>query len=163
MKGILLELAVYHSWANQTLLSAIVNLPDEVQKKDVVSSFSSLYTTVVHMWNAEYIWWQRLKLQERIIGPAETFSGSLKEAQYNILNQNKKWEEWLQAAQDYQLQHVFQYKNSKGEQFKQPVYQMMMHVFNHATYHRGQLVTILRQLDIKKIPATDFIVWSRKK
>jgi uncharacterized damage-inducible protein DinB len=40
---------------------------------------------------------------------------------------------------------------------------MLLHLFNHNTYHRGQLVTMLRQLGMDKIPATDFIVWSRKK
>jgi uncharacterized damage-inducible protein DinB len=40
---------------------------------------------------------------------------------------------------------------------------MLLHVFNHGTYHRGQLVTMLRQLGIENIPATDFIVWSREK
>jgi len=47
--------------------------------------------------------------------------------------------------------------------YKQPVCQMILHVFNHGTYHRGQLVNMLRQLGIEKIPQTDFIVWSRKK
>jgi uncharacterized damage-inducible protein DinB len=40
---------------------------------------------------------------------------------------------------------------------------MMLHVFNHGTYHRGQLVNMLRQLGIEKIPPTDFSVWSKKK
>ncbi len=58
---------------------------------------------------------------------------------------------------------AFDYENSKGEQFKQPIFQMLLHVFNHGTYHRGQLVTMLRQLGVENIPATDFIVWSREK
>jgi uncharacterized damage-inducible protein DinB len=40
---------------------------------------------------------------------------------------------------------------------------MLLHLFNHGTYHRGQLVTMLRELGIEKIPPTDFIVWSRRK
>jgi uncharacterized damage-inducible protein DinB len=40
---------------------------------------------------------------------------------------------------------------------------MLLHLFNHGTYHRGQLVNQLRQLGIAKIPPTDFIIWSRKK
>jgi len=51
----------------------------------------------------------------------------------------------------------------KGEHFKQPIYKMLLHVFNHGTYHRGQIVNMLRQLGIEKIPQTDFIVWSRKR
>ena len=48
------------------------------------------------------------------------------------------------------IEHVFQYYNSKKEHFKSPVYQMLMHVFNHGTYHRGQLVNMLRQLGVEK-------------
>ena len=51
----------------------------------------------------------------------------------------------------------------KREMFKQPVWQMILHVFNHGTYHRGQLINMLRQLGVEKISQTDFIVWSRKK
>ncbi|MBD0288544.1 MAG: DNA polymerase, partial [Flavisolibacter sp.] len=42
-------------------------------------------------------------------------------------------------------------------------YQMLLHLFNHGTYHRGQLVNMLRQLEVSPIPQTDFIVWSRRK
>ena len=48
-------------------------------------------------------------------------------------------------------------------QFKQPTWQMLLHVFNHGTYHRGQLVNMLRQLGVSRIPATDFALWSRGK
>jgi uncharacterized damage-inducible protein DinB len=41
------------------------------------------------------------------------------------------------------------------------VVDVFLHVLNHGTYHRGQLVNMLRQLGIEKIPQTDFIVWSR--
>jgi uncharacterized damage-inducible protein DinB len=43
------------------------------------------------------------------------------------------------------------------------VYQILLHLANHNTYHRGQLVNMLRQLGVEKIPQTDFVVWSRKK
>jgi uncharacterized damage-inducible protein DinB len=78
------------------------------------------------------------------------------------LLQNKQWIEWISNAQEHMFQHEFIYLNSKKEQFKQPVYQVLVHIFNHGTYHRGQLVTMLRQLGVEKIPQTDYIVWTRK-
>lgn len=163
MKEILIQLSSYHFWANSLLLDLINQLPEEKQKQEVASSFTSLYQTLLHMLNAESIWWQRMKLQERIVVPGENFSGDMKELSILFLHQNRQWNHWIVNASEHQLQHVFQYHNSKREQFKQPVYQMILHVFNHGTYHRGQLVNILRQLGIEKIPATDFIVWARKK
>ena len=80
-----------------------------------------------------------------------------------LLSQSKQYEDWVNNASELSLEHVFQYQNSKRESFKQPVYQVLLHVFNHSTYHRGQLVTMLRNLGVEKIPQTDFIVWSRMK
>ncbi len=80
-----------------------------------------------------------------------------------LISQSKQWEEWVDKNTEAGLAHVFAYQNSKREQFKQPLFQMLMHLFNHQTYHRGQIVTMLRLAGIEEIPATDFIVWSRKK
>lgn len=115
------------------------------------------------MWNLESVWWQRIKLSEKIAAPGDTFSGTMKEAAESLLQQNKIFDDWVAGAQEHMLQHQFIYQNSKREQFKQPVYQTLLHVFNHETYHRGQLVTMLRQLKVEKIPQTDFVVWYRKK
>jgi uncharacterized damage-inducible protein DinB len=43
------------------------------------------------------------------------------------------------------------------------MYQVVMQVMNHGTYHRGQIVNMLRQVGQQKIPGTDFILWCRKK
>lgn len=163
MKELLKQMAAYNIWANQKLIDLILSLPEEKQKQDLPSSFKSLIQTMLHMLDAESIWWQRLKLSERITRPSENFKGSMKDIADSLLIQNKQWEDWVNNASDMALEHVFQYFNVKKESFKQPIYQMLLHVFNHGTYHRGQLVNMLRQLGVEKIPATDFIVWSRKK
>ena len=163
MKELLKQFAAYNIWANQKILDVILTLPEEKQKQELPSSFKSLYDTVLHMWNAENVWWQRMKLQERITLPFETFKGSMEELANESLQQNRQWQEWVNNATDAALDHVFQYQTFQKEQFKQPIYQMLLHVFNHGTYHRGQLINMLRQLGVEKLPQTDFIVWSRKK
>ncbi len=163
MKELLCQMAAYNTWANQKILEIILTLPEEKQKQELPSSFKSLYDTVLHMWNAESAWWQRMKLQERIQAPSEYFKGSFVELSASLAQQNYLWQDWVDQATDAALEHVFQYQNNKKEQFKQPIFQMLLHVFNHGTYHRGQLINMLRQLGIEKLPQTDFIVWSRKK
>jgi uncharacterized damage-inducible protein DinB len=163
MKEILQQFAAYNIWANQKIMEVIQALPEEKQLAEVTSSFNSLYKTVLHMWDAESAWWQRMKLQERVVIPSENFKGSMKDVISGLMQQSNQWLEWISSASDIALDHVFQYQNSRKEQFKQPVYQMVLHVMNHGTYHRGQLITMLRQLGVEKLPPTDFIVWSRKK
>ena len=64
MKELLRQFAAYNTWANQRLCELVLTQPEEVLKQEVVSSFSSLYLTLLHMWDAESIWWQRIRLQE---------------------------------------------------------------------------------------------------
>ena len=163
MKELLKQYAAYNCWASQRIIDVLLTLPEEKQRAEVPSSLNSLYKTVLHMWDAESIWWQRMKMQERLVVPSENFMGNLQDAANGLLNQSKLWNDWVNNASDLSLEHVFQYYNNKKEYFKQPVYQMLQHVFNHGTYHRGQLINMLRQLGIEKLPSTDFIIWSRRK
>ncbi len=163
MKEILQQFAAYHIWSNQKILDVILALPEEKQMAEMPSSFSSLYKTVLHMWDAESAWWQRMKLQERVVIPSENFKGNMHDVISGLMQQSHQWLDWINNSTGIALDHVFQYQNSKKEQFKQPIYQMVLHIFNHGTYHRGQLINMLRQLGVEKLPQTDFIVWSRKK
>lgn len=163
MKTLLLQYARYHDWANRQLLAASEKLSPEQQRATVSSSFPSVWATILHMWDAEAIWWQRLRLQERIVAPSSHFEGTLPEMAAGWQQQTQVWLKWLEQAPEHALQHEFIYHNTKREQFKQPTFQVLLHLFNHGTYHRGQLVTLLRQAGQQKIPATDFIVWSRGK
>lgn len=162
MKEIFVQYAAYHAWANAQLLQTLEGLSDDVRQREMTSSFSSLEKTVLHLLDAESIWWQRLKLQERIERPGDVFNGSFAELSDRLQRQSRQWLDWVTAAPEHGLQHEFIYYNSRKERFKQPVYQVLLQVFNHATYHRGQLVTLLRQAGVEKIPQTDFIAWSRK-
>ena len=163
MKEILQQYSTYNIWANQKLAELIQSLPDDVLHTIFPSSFSTIHSTLLHMWDAESIWWQRMKLQEVIIAPSSSFKGTTTDVSTSLLHQNKLWEAWVKNASVAALDHVFMYQTSRKEQFKQPIYHMILHIFNHGTYHRGQLVNMLRQAGIEKIPQTDFIVWSRKK
>ena len=130
MKLLLQQLASYNTWANQKLTEYISTLPEELQAKEVVSSFPSLHLTLLHMWSAENVWWQRLKLQENITYPMNYFTGSTHDVIQHLLQQNKMWEDWINNSSEMSIEHVFKYHNTKREPFKQPTYQMLIHVFN---------------------------------
>jgi uncharacterized damage-inducible protein DinB len=163
VKELLKQYASYNEWANQNLFDLILTLPEELVHKTVTSSFPTIHKTLLHVWDAESVWWQRLKLVEHTVWPSTVSEYSIKEAINNLQQQNKLWVEWIDDVREAALTHVFAHQNSKKEQFKQPVFEMLLHVFNHGTYHRGQVVTMLRELGVEKIPPTDFIVFSRLK
>ena len=161
MKELLQQYAAYNVWANRLLMEVIVKLPEALHTKEIQSSFTGLHATILHLWDSESAWWQRIKLQEVVIPPSVHFKGNTIDAANGLQHQDRLWEQWVNNATEAALVHVFAYQNSKKEHFKQPVCQVLLHVFNHSSYHRGQMVTMLRQLGADKIPNTDFINWSR--
>jgi uncharacterized damage-inducible protein DinB len=162
MKELLQQYAAYNIWATKQLVDRISKLPEEDTTKEIISSFPSINKTMQHMWLAEEVWWQRLKLTENIVLESEIVTGNFNELANALARQSQLFKDWVDNATETQLTHVFAFIRNK-EQLKMPVYQMLHHVFNHATYHRGQLVTILNQLGADKIPSTDFSTFSRKK
>jgi uncharacterized damage-inducible protein DinB len=160
MKELFQQYVAYNFWATKLLTDLIKELPDEKINATVTSSFPSLYKTVQHMWLAEEVWWKRLKLMENFTIESEKFEGSFIELVGEMQKQSKLWIDWINNCTEALLQHVFAYIRNKKEE-KLPTYKMILHVHNHATYHRGQLVTMLRQLGIEKIPSTDFSAYCR--
>ncbi len=164
MKEILSSYAAYNIWANEQLMNIALKLSEEKLHQSIESSFPSIYKTCLHLWDAEAIWWQRMKLQEQIFIPSSSGNHySFNEIVKGIHQQDKQWAEWIANTSENQLQHVFAYYSLKKEYFKQPLWQALHHLFNHSTYHRGQIVTMLRQLGVAKLPSTDFAHWIRKK
>lgn len=161
MKNILLQMAAYRQWANRQLLKRLAQLPEEVCIKDMKDSFGGILPTLFHIQNANFVWWQRIHLQEPVMPLSEDFKMDLKGLSDEILRNSDGWVKLIEEASENRLQHVFEYRNSKKIAFKQPLYEVLIHIFNHQTYHTGQIITMLRQQGIDKIPSTDFIEFSR--
>lgn len=163
MKELLCQYAAYNVWANHKLLFQIQQMEETMWYKQTPSSFDSLYKTVLHMWDAESAWFQRLRLHEKIVVPSATFDPSFKDACNGLMHQSMEWEPFIaDALHEEGIHSKVQYKNMKGEEYVQPVSEIILHVFNHSTYHRGQLVTMMRNLGETNIPVTDFIAFARK-
>jgi uncharacterized damage-inducible protein DinB len=162
MKQLLEQYAAYNTWANKRIVETAGLLSEEQINQEIVSSFSSIYKTVLHLMEVENAWWERLKLVEHpsLYG---WFTGNFEELSKKLLVVSTQWFNWIHQTNEVNIMHVFAYQNSKKEYFKQPVYEMLLHLFNHQTFHRGQVITMFRQLGLSKIPPTDFIVFSKKK
>ncbi len=161
MKQLLVSFTQYEHWANEKLLEIIMGLTEEQQQQEIKSSFSSIHKTCLHMWDASAIWWQRLQKKEEIVVPSLSFHPSMKDIENGLLKQNIDWLDWIKPLPEADLASIFSYKNMKGDAFQQPLKDIILHLNNHGTYHRGQLVTMLRQVGVEKIPQTDYILFSR--
>jgi uncharacterized damage-inducible protein DinB len=164
MKETLLLYARYNIWANKKVNDMLLAQSDAVLDMEIPSSFPSLRQTVYHMWGAEDIWLQRLLLAEKPLWKPKGFEGSFAEAVKQWSDASAALLAFIEAQRnDAALTHVIQYYNMKGEYSKIQVAHVLLHVFNHATYHRGQLITMMRQAGISTIPNTDLFNFANGK
>jgi len=163
MKQLLQQYAVYNLWANSKMREAINLLSYEQQHEKITSSFNSLYETVFHVWGAETIWWNRVAHQKNLIisFKEDKFNGSMNDLCSAWDEIDKQWISFVNNIGEDFLNAKLDYQNMKGDSFSQEGYLILHHLFNHSTYHRGQMVTMLRQAGAEKIPNGDFIAWAR--
>ncbi len=169
MKESLLNFTGYNLWANTRIADLLKN-NSSLLDKEMKSSFSSLRKTLYHIWGAEELWWKRLHGESLSKVPAMDFPGSFDEAITNFLSVSKNFSELVKSKDENYLQTNCNYKDTRGNSYSQPHWQMIMHCMNHSTFHRGQLITMLRELvredsfgGVTTIPATDMIVFFREK
>ena len=143
----------YSGWASRKLLDAALALPEEQQRRDFGVSHKSLMGTLGHIFFADRIWFARM-VDPRVLESDETLSIAWPQIQ-------KRWEEWAAALTDQDVVRSVEYKDLKGNAHRTPVWQIALHVVNHATLHRGQAMSLLRQLGAAP-PPTDLIFYYRE-
>lgn len=162
LKLLLQQYAAYNLWANKRIIETANQLSDEQINKEIVSSFSSVYKTFIHLLEVEKVWLERLQRVENDT-PSGWFIGNFGDLTKTQLKLSQQWYDWVAQQDEAYISYAFTYRNSLGMEFKQPIYEILLHFFNHQTFHRGQLVTMFRQLGVDKISPTDFIVFARGK
>ena len=160
MKKILQSYTAYNLWANDTLATIISAIDESLYFEKVPSSFPNLFETVEHIWQAELVWMQRIQQIAPNKKP-EFPTKDMKALLASLLQVNKDWIGFIEGLTDEKLAEITEYNNWQGLPFSTPVWQIAHHVFNHSTFHRGQLITMLRQLGVTTLPSTDYITYTR--
>jgi uncharacterized damage-inducible protein DinB len=148
----------YNRWANGRVIDAVSKLSDEQFVQDLQSSHRSVRDTLTHILAAEWIWLERWKgvSPKALLNPADFQSlESLKDRWAEV---DRDYQEFIKGVTADSLAGVIAYKNTKGEEWSYPLWQMFQHVMNHSTYHRGQVVTMLRQLGAE-VNAVDLLIY----
>ena len=162
MKEILLQYARYNIWANDRIIDALLKLDEASLDKEILSSFLTIRGTVLHVWSAENTWLQRLQLVDQPVWLQATFKGTFKEACAGWQAASASLEQYTaQLADDGAAKAALSYSDLRKNAHNTPIHDVLHHVFNHSTYHRGQLVTMMRQAGVTEIPGTDFIGYVR--
>src|SRR5437868_850312 len=150
----------YHYWARNRMLAALDALTSEQFTQPIESSFKSIRDTAVHIMGAEAVWYSRWRGNPQAMLTTEGFRdvASLRSAWRELESGVRAFFEGLGADE---IETRIEYKSLKGEPHSSSFRQMLQHVVNHATYHRGQVTTMLRQIGVKVPESTDLIAFYR--
>jgi len=157
----LLLLIDFHYWARDRVLAAVDVLTPDQYERPMGNSFSSIRDTINHIYLAEWIWYSRWNgVSPTSFPPDELPDVATLRARWSELERNVR--SFLDAAGESGLSRVFEYRLLSGKDSASPLWQMVAHVVNHATYHRGQVTTLLRQLGAAPAKSTDMITFFRE-
>ena len=121
----------YTGWASQRLVSAAAKLPQDDLTYDFKTADRSVLGTLVHIYAADRIWLARVSDL-----PTAAFWPTLYE----------RWRQWALPLTDEAARAEIAYKDTKGNAYRQPLWQLILHVVNHGSHHRGQVSGFLRAL-----------------
>ena len=151
------DLLVYTIWADRALLSALRAVPADDLSRDTGSSFASLLGTMGHILGAERVWLSRFvgsPLHLQSLSVYADFAG-LERAFQEFWPQ---LEAYLASLRPEDLGRELTWTNTLGVTRTLVLWGLLLHLVNHSTYHRGQLVTMLRQLGYAA-PGTDLVYY----
>jgi uncharacterized damage-inducible protein DinB len=158
-----LMMATYNRWANRRLYAAAAALDDSQYRKDVGVYFSSLHGTLNHLLAADRIWMHRLQ------GSGEQPQGLnvVLFEQLAALHAARSIEDerilgFVSSLDAAALHTVCEYRMLNGTPQRQPIREILAHLFNHQTHHRGHAHAALTRLGVAEPPALDLLIMQRE-
>jgi uncharacterized damage-inducible protein DinB len=157
----LTTLYAFNTWARVRMLGAVAPLDEAAYRKHLGNSFGSIHATLAHIVGAEEIWLRRWRGETpTALLSADTFR-SFHDVRAHWEGVEASRQQFLAALTDADVLRDVHYTDTRGNQHVTPLWQLMQHVVNHSTYHRGQITTMLRQVGATPMP-TDLIFFYRE-
>jgi len=156
------ELFAYNAWANRLFFAALEPLPVEVYVRDLKSSHGGLHGTLCHIVWAEQLWLNRWLGKANPAVPQGRDLASLAAARTRWEAIESERATFLAGLTERRLDEAVAVKPSTGGEYRHTFREMFRHAIDHSSYHRGQLVTLLRQVGTTP-PGTGLIVFYRER
>ncbi|ALX48268.1 DinB family protein [Lentibacillus amyloliquefaciens] len=155
-----LQLYDYNEWANGQIFNRLKELPKDVYRQEVQSVFSSISHVLAHVYLSDLGWIEvfsgksmnySLKLQKQL--KEEKVSKGIEEMEAMFLKLSERYKLFLSKMENSDKPLVIE--NPNGDLMETSVFEQVLHVVNHGTYHRGNITAMLRQMGYASIP-TDY-------
>ena len=157
-----LELVLYNIWSNRRVLDASKKLDKSQFTRNLGGSFPSVWSLLVHLLSSDFIWLQRWKGVPLVEVPIIWKLDNVKSicTAWNEIDKEKlsffKNNAPIDPTQEIRI------RTAKNEEFSMPFGRTVLHMVNHATYHRGQIAYMFRQLNQKPV-STDLYLYYKEK
>ena len=148
--------AAYNAWANKQLIGFLQTKPAELMDREVVYSFPSIRLTLIHIWECQKFWLLTIKGEAFV---KEEFTGSTEELFDRVLANSEEFSNYIKTLAEQTLQEDCEI-TTPWFSSNFAVFEYVQQVVIHSTYHRGQIITIGRQLGFTDAPMTDYNLYN---
>jgi uncharacterized damage-inducible protein DinB len=152
------ELLKYTLWADRVVATSLVDVAPEHLLQPTGSSWDSVLGTMAHVLGAQRMWLSRFIGDPLPAVPGLAEYPDLPTLRAGMDELRAELEMYMAGLTDAMLRADLTWVNSKGQPFTRPLWEPVLHLCNHSTYHRGQVATMLRQLGYQPVP-TDLIYY----
>ena len=162
MKQHLQLLAAYHVWAFETLYEALLPLDNTRYRAACGLFFHSIHGTLNHLLVADSVWFGRAAGQPfTVSGLDAELEPDREKLQQTLCARSACWQDWLKDKTATDLAAPLSYSTMSGLRFEQETATLLLHVFNHATHHRGQISAAITAYGLEA-PEMDLIWYLRR-
>ncbi len=149
----------YSTWASRRLVDAAANLGAEELSRDFNTSDKNVLGTLAHVFAGDRVWLARVKGETP--GPFLTPEDlRLEVLQNDWPALQQRWKLYADQLSDQDVLAVISYRDTRGNPYQSPLWQILLHLVNHGTHHRGQVSGFLRAMGHTP-PPTDLIAYYR--
>ena len=153
----------FHYWARDRVLDAAAELTPEQFTRNMGSSFASIRDTLAHIYSSETVWYQRWHGTSPTAHlPFDQFP-DIEAIRLAWTDHEARVRAFVNALGPDDVTRVIEFNTLTGEPSSAQLAQMIQHIANHGSYHRGQITTMLRQLGAKPAKSVDLIAYFRAK
>ncbi|ASW75869.1 damage-inducible protein DinB [Chryseobacterium piperi] len=159
LKTLVTKSVQYNNWVVNKYIDWLSTKSDEQLNQETISSFPTILKTLHHIWQTQEYWWSFIS-ENHDFDFAQTSDVTQKEDVFNaIKNNSQKLADYVESLSEEDLE-----KNVKVEspwfQCDFSKYEYIQHAIIHGTYHRGQIVTMGRNIGLTDAPMTDYNFWN---
>ena len=162
MRGLFRQLAEYNAWANARLYDAALALPEALYRADTGVFFRSLHGTLNHLLLTDRLWLTRLT---RVGEQPKRLDDILYEDRIELararLAEDARLVAVVSGYDDVMLSRPHAYQTTSGMPQEQLLSDILLHLFNHQTHHRGQAHACLSITTTQEPPPIDLLIFQR--